>query len=332
MGKNILLAVWVAGLLTACISIKPVAQATATAAFVTATLAPTKVALLAATSTTSPPTYAPAAPTITNAPNCTNAAILLQDVTIPDNIQINAGETFTKTWEFQNTGTCTWTNYTIHYASGDALNAPLSTPIPETLPNAKVQVSVELTAPTADGRYTGYFTLLTASGETISIGTEKTFWVKFVVGALTVNSGSSGAIPVPAGNCSYGPNAGYVNELVALINAARAEAGKPALTFNAEIAAFAQKHAEDMAYNNFLSHAGSEGSFGERIAGYNSTHFDYRIYGEILAIGLPQDAMAQWRQDAHWDFLFYDNTQIGAGYAYNSCSDFGGYFTVNFGY
>ena len=87
-----------------------------------------------------------------------------------------------------------------------------------------------------------------------------------------------------------------------------------------------------MAYNNFLSHAGSEGSFGERIAGYNSTHFDYRIYGEILAIGLPQDAMAQWRQDEHWDFLFYDNTQIGAGYAYNSCSDFGGYFTVNFGY
>ena len=117
-----------------------------------------------------------------------------------------------------------------------------------------------------------------------------------------------------------------------MINAARANAGPPALTLNAQIAAFAQNHSEDMAYNNFLSHDGSDSSFGERMAGYNMAHSDYRIFGEILAIGTPQDAMSQWQRDEHWNFIMYDNTQFGTGYAYNSCSDYGGYFTVDFGY
>jgi len=54
-----------------------------------------------------------------------------------------------------------------------------------------------------------------------------------------------------------------------------------------------------MACGNFLSHAGSDGSWiGDRAraAGYPG-------YGasEIIAIGTPQDAMNQWRNDqGHW--------------------------------
>jgi hypothetical protein len=51
----------------------------------------------------------------------------------------------------------------------------------------------------------------------------------------------------------------------------------------------------------------------------------------ILAISTPQNAMDQWRKDEHWNFVISSNTLIEAGYAYNSCSDFGGYFTVDFG-
>jgi uncharacterized protein YkwD len=245
-------------------------------------------------------------------------------VTIPDGTQIKAGEKFTKTWEFQNTGTCPWTNYTLKFSSGDQINAPLTTPTPATAPNDKVQVSMELTAPTSDGRYAGYFTLNNAKGEVVPIGVEKTFWVKFMVGTyatIPTNTAQSGT-------CIQGPNADLVNQVVALINSARTSAGLSTLTFNAEIASFSQGHAEDMAYHNFLSHDGSDGSFGERMMNFSINH-SIHVTGEILAIGTPQNAIDQWRMDEHWDYVLGSFTQIGAGYAYNSCSDYGGYFTVD---
>jgi uncharacterized protein YkwD len=254
------------------------------------------------------------------------------DVTIPDNTQVKAGEIFTKTWEFQNTGTCPWRDSILKFTSGDEIHAPPSMIMPAAAPNEKVRVSVELTAPIADGDYSGYFTLYSADGNVIPVGTEKTFWVKFRVGDYVAVSAESGSIPAPSGNCSYGPNANTVSQIVTLINAERTNAGLPALAVDSEIAAFAQIHAEDMAYNNFLSHDGSDGSFGERMMHHDIAHPNARIFGEILAIGTPQDAMNQWRMDEHWDYVLGSGfTRIGAGYAYNSCSDHGGYFTVDFG-
>jgi len=320
-------------LLTSCITVNVEQQVSPQPVFTTATLPPTKAGLALATLTPTPETMSetPSTPitTITAHPDCKDAAVLLRDVTIPDNTQVNAGGKFTKTWEFQNTGTCPWINYAVKFSTGDKINAPLSTPVPDTVPNEKVQVSMELTAPTVDGRYAGYFTLTNANGETIPIGTEKTFWVKFTVGNVASLPASSITNVPPSGNCSYGPNADYVSQIASLINAARTEAGLNTLTFNTELAAFAQGHAEDMAYNNFLSHDGSDGSFGQRMATYAQTHGQL-ITGEILAIGTPQNAMDQWRMDEHWNYVLGVFTQLGVGYAYNSCSDYGGYFTVDF--
>jgi len=97
----------------------------------------------------------------------------------PDDTQVKAGEKLIKTWEFQNTGTCPWINYTVKSSGGDNINAPLSAPMPAALPKEKVQVSLELTAPAADGKYAGYFTLHNSNDEIVPIGLEKTFWVKF---------------------------------------------------------------------------------------------------------------------------------------------------------
>jgi len=320
-------------LLTSCITVNAEPQVSPQPVFTTATLPPTKAgpALATRTPTLEAITETPSIPTTTlNAPPvCKDVAILLRDVTIPDNTQVNAGGKFTKTWEFQNMGTCPWINYTVKFSTGDKINAPLSTPVPDTPPNEKVQVSMELTAPTVDGRYAGYFTLTNSSGGTVLIGTEKTFWVKFVVGDVVSLPVTSITNVPPSGNCNYGPNVDYVSQVVTLINAARTNAGLNALTFNAELAAFAQGHAEDMAYNNFLSHDGSDGSFGQRMVNYVQTH-GQQITGEILAIGTPQNAMDQWRMDEHWNYVLGVFTQLGVGYAYNSCSDYGGYFTVDF--
>jgi len=299
--------------------------------FVTATLASTATRWVPATSTVLPETRTPN-PTIIAPINCTSSAILLRDVTIPDNAQVKAGEKFIKTWEFLNTGDCQWINYTLKFTTGDEIGAPLSAPMPTAAPKEKVQVSMELTAPAADGIYAGYFALYNSDGGVVPIGTEKTFWVKFVVGDYAFVPATPGANPAQSGNCIYSQNAGYVSEIISLINVERANAGLNTLTVNTEIAVFAQSHAEDMAFNNFLSHNGPDGSFGERMAHYAMTHPGNGIFGEILAIGTPQNALDQWRQDEHWDYVLGNYTQIGVGYAYNSCSDFGGYFTVDFGY
>ena len=321
----------IVSLLAACISVSQAPQVSPQPAFVTSTLPPKKTVLISPTSSPTLEATSITAPTLasTTMPDCRDEAILLRDVTIPDDAQVKAGEKFIKTWEFQNVGTCTWTNYSVILSTDDKINAPLSTPVSVTAPKEKVQISMELTAPTADGIYAGYFTLNNANGEALSIGTEKMFWVKFVVGKPVSGPVVSITNVPQSGGCVQGPNADYVDQIVALINSARSDAGLNTLTFNAEIASFSQSHAEDMAYHNFLSHDGSDGTFGQRMATYAQTH-GQQITGEILAIGTPQNAMDQWRKDEHWNYVLGTFNQIGVGYAYSSCSDYGGYFTVDF--
>lgn len=329
MAKKILPTLLVSIFLVSCISISKDSDRPIQQDFVTATLAPTAIRLIPATSTVLPETTTPS-PAIPTQANCTNAAILLRDVTVPDNSQMKAGEKFTKTWEFQNTGTCPWTNYTMNFYSGDSMAAPHSAPIADTSPNEKVQISVELTAPSSDGAYTTSFTLNDTAGDVISIGSEKSFWVKIVVGNIPVMQTSPSASVGGNVSCAYSENVAYVSELISLINQARADAGLPALNVNPQLSAAAQSHSIDMACNNLLSHFGSDGSgWWVRVsrAGYASPSV-----AEILAIGTPQDAMNQWRAEpGHWEFVTAANTQIGVGYAYYSQSDYGGYFTVDLG-
>jgi hypothetical protein len=169
-------------LLTSCISVAveqtptPMPQG-----FVTSTLPPTKPAYIPLTLTPTPDVTVTPTIVITIPANCQDGAVLLRDVTIPDETVLKTGEKFTKTWEFQNMGTCPWLNYTLKFAAGDQMSAPLSAPIALTLPDTKVEISVDLVAPATPGKYTGYFTLNNVDGKDVPIGTEKTFWVKIVV-------------------------------------------------------------------------------------------------------------------------------------------------------
>lgn len=170
-------------LLASCISVAVAdTPVPAPQGFVTSTLPPTKSVYVPATLTPTPDITATPKIEITIPPDCKNGAVLLRDVTIPDGTKMKAGEKFAKIWEFQNAGSCPWLDYQLKFAAGDQMDAPLSAPVPLTLPGEQVEVSVELIAPSASGAYTGYFTLNTPDGKDLIIGTEKTFWVKIVVG------------------------------------------------------------------------------------------------------------------------------------------------------
>ena len=322
--------------LTSCITVsEETAPTKAPPLFVTSTLPPTKQGLTVPTEI--PPTLTltpnPLTPSATSATsNCADSAILVEDVTYPDNTSVPAGEKFTKTWKLQNAGRCAWTGYTIAFVSGDRMSAPDSAPVPETEAGKPVDVSIELIAPSSDGTYLGNFELRNADGKSMLIGTEAIFWVKIIVGTGAGTSNIQGTPVVSqTGNCTYTTNDGYIQTLIELINQARADVGRAPLTVNAQLTAAAQGHSLDMACNNFLRHSGSDGSWiGDRLvqAGY-----PYPYYLEILAIGLPQDAMNQWRVDNdHWDAVINSRvTEIGVGYVFSKFSSYGGYWTVDMG-
>jgi hypothetical protein len=187
--------------------------------------------------------------------NCKNVAVLLQDVTIPDGTNIAYGARFTKTWQFRNTGTCPWIGYKIAFASGDRMFAghrPFRTP-----PQSDVNVSVELTARQPTGS-TPVSLNCRMPPARLTIGIERTFWVKITVGNATVPTLGAPTNPVPTisgtltsqkppGSCTYTTSGSYPNEIVQLINKARSDAGLPALIVNAQLAAAAQAHSIDMA-------------------------------------------------------------------------------------
>ena len=96
---------------------------------------------------------------------CDNAAYI-SDVTIPDHSVLVPGEGFVKTWELQNTGTCTWTpTYAINYVSGDQMSGAATAIGQSVAPGQKANISITLVAPATPGEYTGYWRLNNDKGK-----------------------------------------------------------------------------------------------------------------------------------------------------------------------
>jgi uncharacterized protein YkwD len=324
--------------------------------FVTSTLPPTREGLSLPTDTPSPSTPDPSMITTPGTPSgtetattaevssggaCQDSALMIADVTVPDDTQMSPGETFTKTWRFMNNGKCNWTGYTIAFVAGDRMASPDTAPVPDTEADKTVDVSVQLTAPSADGSYTGFYELRKANGETLPIGIESTFWVRILIGdappvvvnppAFTPVSGVPTVRVTAPGSCNYSSSSSYQTELVNLINSARAEAGLPALTVNAALTAAAQGHSVDMACHGLISHSGSDGSSPQQriaAAGYFASFASEIIYGS----GYPQTAFDWWMSDQiHRDEILNPYvTELGVGYAYVAGTSAGGYYTVDF--
>ena len=126
-------------------------------------------------------------PTTSPTPSCTNQARFIRDVSIPDNTNIPAGNSFDKIWRLQNSGTCTWTSdYDLVFQSGNIMSGPPSFPLPATVaPGSEVDIRVSLKAPSADGSHRGNWMLRSEGGVLFGIGVnfDQPFFVQIVVGA-----------------------------------------------------------------------------------------------------------------------------------------------------
>src|SRR6266498_32486 len=204
--------IWILILLTSlslgsCVKVSQETPAPTRSVFVTSTLPPTKpglslptdvppTSILDALTTTTPGTPGAGTDTASASGPCQDSAVLLEDVTVPDNAQMTRGTKFTKTWRFMNSGKCKWSGYTISFVAGDRMETPDSAPIPETEAGKAVDVSVELTAPSLDGSYTGFYELKNDKGEILAIGTETTFWVKILIGNVAAAPAAASTVVI----------------------------------------------------------------------------------------------------------------------------------------
>ena len=127
------------------------------------------------------------------------------DVTIPDDTKMQPGQTFTKTWRLQNTGSCAWSkDYSIAVFSGEPMNAPSAILIGQKVePGESVEISANLVAPSKAGTYTSNWKLRNAAGTWFGIGAGgvSPFWVRIIV------EGEAVGTITPTITGTYDPNA-----------------------------------------------------------------------------------------------------------------------------
>ncbi len=126
-----------------------------------------------------------------NVGGCTDQAEFIEDVTVPDDAIFAPGETFSKTWRIRNAGTCTWgPSYFLVFVAGDPMSGR-TVALPVVPPNTEIDLSVELTAPQAEGSYRGDWKIQNPDGDLFGIGVDfdQTIFVRIVVAADTGNGG-----------------------------------------------------------------------------------------------------------------------------------------------
>ena len=122
-------------------------------------------------------------PAATPTSSCDNANFVT-DVTIPDETVLAPDEAFSKTWRIRNAGGCSWTpSYAVVFVSGNDMDGPSVQALSGNVnPGQTVDLSVDLTAPTKEGDYTGNWGLRNAAG--VIFGH---FWVKISVETFKVS-------------------------------------------------------------------------------------------------------------------------------------------------
>jgi hypothetical protein len=80
----------------------------------------------------------------------------INDITVPDDVDLLLGTTFIKTWRVKNTGDVAWgAGFTIRFdtTKGTRMTASDSYPLPAAQPGETVDVSIEMTVPNQVGRF-----------------------------------------------------------------------------------------------------------------------------------------------------------------------------------
>ncbi len=118
-------------------------------------------------------------PTKTPGAACTNAMTYISDITIPDNQKMSGGQSYRKTWRIRNIGSCTWNQaYSLVFVSGAQMGGRTVNVPGNVAPGESLDISVDLTAPYADGTYQGFWQMRNPQGANFG----QTVWVKIRVG------------------------------------------------------------------------------------------------------------------------------------------------------
>ncbi len=303
------------------------------------------------------PTETPSSSSASSGP-CTDSASFMADVTVPDNTLLQPGEHFQKTWLIKNSGTCTWTNYSLVFSTGDQMSAPDSNPVQETAPGSTTQITVAMVAPNDENvtHARADFEIRNAGGAAIPVDTGTTLWViikvdngeapKGVGGSTSGTTGGStggttgGTTNGTAGpgyatvTCAYTLDQSKVDETLTALNAYRAQNNIPAYNVNAQLTEAAQAHANDMACNQLFYHNGSNGSTpASRVAfsGYQAAYVTENVYGSYPPLDGP-GVIHWWANDAsdprhNENLISTKYVEIGIGYAFSN--NFG-YYVIDF--
>jgi uncharacterized protein YkwD len=127
--------------------------------------------------------------------------------------------------------------------------------------------------------------------------------------------------------------AGFHDEVFLRVNQVRQSAGLRPLARNRALELAAQRHAEDMARNNFMSHRGSNGS--SPAARIRAAGYPWITWAENVAVGYPTPAavMNAWlNSPGHRRNILSPNMQeIGIGFAQAAGSRWGAFWCQDFG-
>ncbi len=292
-------------------------------------------------------------PTATVMVSCTNTAGFFGDVTIPDGTSLQQNVPFVKTWAIRNEGTCSWgPDYSLIFFGGDQMSGPLSVPLPAVMPEEIGRISVDLKSPSSGGTFTGIWVFQDPSGKRFGVNSEgiDQIWVK--IGVTIFNDQGVivpiGATPLPSptpsdneasntqNTCSPQQNSDYDQQILKFINDARAQNNLSPLRLNSKLSAAAYTHSADMACNNYVDHAGSDGSTWfthVKAQKYTYSYASENIYvGDPAFGGTPDGAFAWWmNSQVHRDNILSPKvSEIGIGYAFYSSSNYRGYYTLDF--
>lgn len=130
-------------------------------------------------------------PVVATTASC-NKLLYVSDVTVPDNTAVTPGQTFTKTWRVQNSGSCAWAvGYKLSLIGGDAIGGQTVTLTTSVAAGSSYDISVPMTAPSKAGKLTGSWRMSDAAG--VYFG--DTLTVVVVVGGSTATPTTPTAYP-----------------------------------------------------------------------------------------------------------------------------------------
>jgi len=137
------------------------------------------------------------------------------DVTVPDGTTISATEKFTKTWRFQNAGTCTWTTaYKFVFISGDQMGAPAFVTLPRIVtPGESIDLSIDLTAPENPGTYKGVWSFEDQTGQRFGLGNNGTGEIWVQVEVISAPTSTFTPMPEPTQTSTLTPTPPFISGL-----------------------------------------------------------------------------------------------------------------------